>query len=308
MNINSAGLLLLNKDTGSTSFENVQKIRKIFQLKKAGHSGTLDKFANGLLLIALSSQTKLLKHLVGLDKTYTATIRFGEQRTTDDPYGEIIASSNLEFDIKKIERNLKKYSGVIEQTPPQYSAVHVDGKRAYQLARNSNENIDIKARTITISNIQIIKWDNPELTLKIDCSSGTYIRSIARDIGLETGYHAYLKELTRNRIGSFSLDDSYTIEELKNISNYEDVLLQPNEYLPYKSFELNEIYLKNFINGQPIQSEWFKNIDNLDLFKNENFITIKTNNKFTGIIKYSDNKWKYDIVTPLPIQSKAVAT
>ena len=200
---NNNNLLLINKERGVTSFQEINRIRKELNVSKTGHAGTLDKDAEGLLLVCTGKATKLLKFLVGLDKTYIAQLHLGIQTTTDDAEGEIFAKNEeAAFSIDVIKQHLAKYHGKILQRPPNYSAVHINGKRAYQIAK-SGEIPNIKEREVTIYDIKILDFTSPILTLEITCSSGTYIRSLARDIGIDTGYLAHICSLKRTKVGNF---------------------------------------------------------------------------------------------------------
>jgi tRNA pseudouridine55 synthase len=210
------GFLNLNKPTGFTSHDCVAKVRGILRLKRVGHGGTLDPAATGVLPIALGRATRLLQFL-SHDKAYRATIRFGLQTTTDDLEGEPLQSSPVpELTLEMIQEFLPQFQGQIEQIPPRYSAIQVQGKRLYDLAREGKA-IDIPIRSVEVYDIQILDWrsgDFPELEVAIACGTGTYIRSIARDLGdrLKTG--GTLAALTRTLSSGFALTDSITLDQL----------------------------------------------------------------------------------------------
>ncbi|MER3434166.1 MAG: tRNA pseudouridine(55) synthase TruB [Leptolyngbya sp. ERB_1_1] len=210
------GFLNLNKPFGFTSHDCVAKVRRIYQLKKVGHAGTLDPAAMGVLPIALGRATRLLQYL-RQDKAYQATIRFGITTTTDDLEGEILTQQVIpNLRLEQIQEKLPQFQGVIQQIPPNYSAIQVQGKRLYDLAR-SGQTIEVPSRTVEISDLAILDWrsgDFPELDIAIACGSGTYIRSIARDLGAELGTGATLAKLLRTESSGFELDQSSTIEEL----------------------------------------------------------------------------------------------
>lgn len=210
------GFLNLNKPFGLTSHDCVAKVRRIYQLKKVGHAGTLDPAATGVLPIALGRATRLLQYLRS-DKAYQATIRFGMTTATDDLEGEILTQQAVpHLNLEQIEEKLPLFQGVIQQIPPNYSAVQVQGKRLYELAR-SGQAIDAPIRTVEIYDLGILEFrsgDFPELDLAIACGSGTYIRSIARDLGAELGTGATLAKLVRTESSGFELRGSSTIEQL----------------------------------------------------------------------------------------------
>ncbi len=221
------GFLNLNKPFGITSHDCVAKIRKLLKLKRVGHGGTLDPAATGVLPIAIGKATRLLQFLPG-EKAYRAIIRFGVATTTDDLEGEIITSqpvNNLTLDAVKL--HLDKFIGNIQQVPPSYSAIQIQGKRLYELAR-AGEVVDIPTRSVEISKIDILNWhpgDFPELELDISCGSGTYIRSIARDLGTVLNVGGTLAGLIRTASSGFNLQDSLTLENLA--SNLELGNFQP---------------------------------------------------------------------------------
>lgn len=220
-------IILIDKPLNWTSFDVVNKmryiIRKKFDLKKikVGHGGTLDPLASGLMIVAVGKATKSLDMLQNEDKEYIADICFGATRPSYDMETEIDQHFPAEhISIEKIEAVLKnKFSGKISQIPPLFSAKHINGKRAYEYARNG-EDVTLEAREITINDIELIKADLPELRLRINCSKGTYIRSIAYDLGKELGSGAYLSGLRRTKSGSFSIENAISIEEFeKNTLN-----------------------------------------------------------------------------------------
>jgi len=210
------GFLNLNKPFDWTSHDCVAKTRKLLRLKRVGHAGTLDPAATGVLPIALGKATRLLQYLPG-NKAYKATIRLGVQTTTDDLQGEIIASVACSVNLADVETALKQFEGKIQQIPPSYSAIQVEGKRLYDLARKG-EAVDVPARTVEIFQIEILDWrsgDFPELDVAIACGSGTYIRAIARDLGkvLQTG--GTLAALIRTESSGFHYSDSLTFSDLE---------------------------------------------------------------------------------------------
>jgi tRNA pseudouridine55 synthase len=210
------GFLNLNKPFDWTSHDCVAKTRKLLRIKRVGHAGTLDPAATGVLPIALGKATRLLQYLPG-NKAYKATIRLGVQTTTDDLQGEIIAYKICAVNLADVETALKQFEGKIQQIPPSYSAIQVEGKRLYDLARKG-EVVDVPARTVEIFQIEILDWrsgDFPELDVAIACGSGTYIRAIARDLGnvLQTG--GTLAALTRTQSSGFDYWDSITFSDLE---------------------------------------------------------------------------------------------
>lgn len=211
------GFLNLNKPFGWTSHDCVAKTLKLLRLKRVGHAGTLDPAATGVLPIALGKATRLLQYLPG-EKAYQATIRLGVRTTTDDLQGEIIAEKSVtNVTLETVKTVLQKFQGKIEQIPPSYSAIQVDGKRLYELARKG-ETVEAPVRTVEVFKIEILDWregEFPEVDVAIACGTGTYIRAIARDLGtlLETG--GTLAALQRTASSGFQLADSLTFTDLE---------------------------------------------------------------------------------------------
>jgi tRNA pseudouridine55 synthase len=211
------GFLNLNKPAGFTSHDCVARVRRLLRLKRVGHGGTLDPAVTGVLPIAVGKATRLLQFL-RQDKAYRGTIRLGIRTTTDDLEGEIIEENpvtNLSLDAVKAA--LEQFQGIIQQVPPSYSAIQVQGKRLYDLAR-AGETIDVPARTVEVYKIEILDWrlgDFPEVDVAIACGSGTYIRAIARDLGTILNTGGVLASLTRTASCGFAIADSLTFEELE---------------------------------------------------------------------------------------------
>ncbi len=210
-------LLLVDKPSGWTSFDVVAKIRGMLRVKKVGHTGTLDPLATGLLILCLGKATKLADTIQAGEKEYTGTIRFGATTTTDDAEGE----ENEQFSIahltdRMIHESATGFVGESLQIPPMFSARKKDGQRLYKLARRG-ETVEVPPRLITIMEFSITEVNLPDAKFKVVCSKGTYIRSLARDMGekMETG--GYLTELRRTRSGSFSVADAVTMQELQQL-------------------------------------------------------------------------------------------
>ncbi|QIR38581.1 tRNA pseudouridine(55) synthase TruB [Tolypothrix sp. PCC 7910] len=211
------GFLNLNKPFDWTSHDCVARVRKLLRLKRVGHAGTLDPAATGVLPIAFGRATRLLQYLPG-NKAYNATIRFGVQTTTDDLQGEVITSAPCpQLSLAEVKTALPQFLGKIEQIPPSYSAIQVDGQRLYDLARRG-EKVEVPIRTVEVLQMEILAWregDFPELDIAIACGAGTYIRAIARDLGavLQTG--GTLAALTRTVSSGFDLAESLTLNDLE---------------------------------------------------------------------------------------------
>lgn len=203
------------KQKGPTSFDIVARVRKITGEKTVGHAGTLDPLASGVLVIGVGrAATRKLGEIVGQEKEYLVTIKLGETSTTDDAEGE---RSAVQVDApptaEQAARVVKSFVGEIEQTPPQFSAVKVGGKRAYRLARRG-EKIELQPRKVLIKNIKVISYEFPVLRLCVVTGKGVYIRSLARDIGEKLKTGGYVLELERTRVGEFTCEEALTLEEL----------------------------------------------------------------------------------------------
>jgi len=215
-----SGFLLIKKPKTWTSFDVVAKIRGKFKAKKVGHTGTLDPMATGVLVLCLGKATKLAQELTGLDKEYIGEITLGGRSNTDDVEGEVVENPDAKpVSLDQIKTVLEEFKGEILQMPPQFSAKKVNGQRAYAVARKGGV-VELKAVTIKINDIEILDYQWPKLTLRIDCGKGTYIRSIARDVGEKLGVGGYLSALERTRVGKFLIQEAKTIEEVKE----EDIL------------------------------------------------------------------------------------
>lgn len=213
------GILLIDKEKGKTSFDAVRMIRKILKCKKTGHSGTLDPFATGLLIILLGQGTKLSSYIMGGKKKYRAEIRLGIETDTCDPTGTIVKEAPVpDMGFESITEIIPLFKGVIEQTPPAFSALKVNGERAYKLARKGIE-VELKKREVTVYSIDIVDIRLPLVTLDVSCSAGTYIRSLAADMGRKLGTVAHLRNLRRLSSGLFNVDDALALEKLDSFAS-----------------------------------------------------------------------------------------
>lgn len=228
-----SGFLLINKPAGITSHDVIDDLRRKTGIKRIGHAGTLDPFATGLLLVAVGrSATKHLQQLVGHDKTYEATFVLGATTSTLDPESEIIQGEPFTKPEALIKEAASKLIGAIDQIPPMHSAIKVGGKKLYQLARKGVE-IERKPRRVTVHTFDITHFDpqkngTMEVDVLISCSSGTYIRSLARDLGANLGSTGYVKRLKRTHVGSFSLNESTDLTDLTS-NNWLTFLKTPEE-------------------------------------------------------------------------------
>lgn len=211
------GILLIDKPANMTSFGVVARVRRVLsqhygRKMKVGHTGTLDPFATGLMIIVVGKECKNAQQYSKLNKTYEATITLGQKSSTGDPEGEFTHVSNRQPSREEVEAILETFVGQIQQTPPIYSAIKVNGQRAYDLARKG-EHIEIPIRTVTIYNLELCDYSYPNLTIRAHVSSGTYIRTLAQDVGEKLHTGAYCSELRRTAISTHVITDAASLEE-----------------------------------------------------------------------------------------------
>jgi tRNA pseudouridine55 synthase len=211
------GVFLLNKPLGLSSNQALKKIQWLFNAKKAGHTGTLDPMASGLLPICIGEATKFSNRLLEANKTYIATVQLGLTTTTGDQEGEVVSQKEVVLKPNQLQETLQKFTGDITQIPPMFSALKFEGKPLYEYARQGIE-IERKPRPVTIYDIKLNKIEESIVILEVICSKGTYIRTLAEDIGHALGCGAHLKGLERTQTGNFQLPDALTIEALEAMS------------------------------------------------------------------------------------------
>ena len=261
-------ILILNKPKNISSFSYIQKIRKEENIKKIGHAGTLDPLAEGMMIVMANGATKFSDYLMKKDKTYLVEMELGYETETLDLEGKKINEykGEIEINIELLNEVLNKYKGKIKQIPPMYSAIKKDGIKLYQLAR-SGEKIELEARDIEIYNIYDVEFNNKKIRFRCDVSSGTYIRSLVRDIGRELGYFATMTELFREKVGKFCKKDfnkKITIEEI----------------LDYPKLDINEKLYLELKNGMTkILEIKDKKYDSFS------FIKVYCNDKFVGLVE-----------------------
>lgn len=278
------GFLNVYKPKGKTSHDVVAILRRITKIKQIGHTGTLDPFAEGVLPICIGKSTRLIEYLKD-DKAYVATVQLGKSTTTYDIEGEIVNSSDKKVTIDDILPALENFRGEIEQLPPIYSAIKVNGKKLYEYARKGEE-VEIKPRKVFINELSVVNFDYElqQLELRIDCSKGTYIRSIANNLGEILGVYGHLIKLVRVKAGNFLINSALKLEEISTKDNIAKNLIYPLEYLDYPQYKLNDLELEKVSHGMSI------NIDSIDgkiiLVKKTKLIAIaQIENKKAKILK-----------------------
>ncbi len=281
------GWIFIDKPKNITSFKVIKRLKKVLNIKKIGHTGTLDPFATGILAIALGEATKSI-HYLNQNKVYKFNIVFGELKDTDDITGKTIKKSNILPTLNGIDQCIKKFIGKQRQIPPQFSAVKVNGKRAYKLARN-NQKFELKAKDVFIKSIECSGAKNKnEYSFIMECSTGTYVRSIARDLGIMLGTYAYVSELRRVKIGKIEEKDIILLdkfEELVHIGDHFEVMHSIRDVLDdIPAVLIDQELSRKFRNG--LSFEYINK-------KSENdYLLIETNTKFVGIGKAIEGKIK----------------
>lgn len=211
-----SGWVNFDKPYGMTSTQAVGKIRRLMNAQKVGHAGTLDPLATGVLPIALGEATKTIPYAQDAEKTYHFTITWGEQRRTDDIEGEVIAQSDHRPTRAQIEDALPTYIGEIEQIPPQFSAIKIDGQRAYDIARDGGE-VELKSRIVFIDSLKLLSADHDTATFEMTCGKGTYVRSLARDMGIALETYGHVSMLRRMHVGVFTAEDAISLDKIETL-------------------------------------------------------------------------------------------
>lgn len=263
------GIINILKPTGMTSHDVVSRVRKKLKIKKVGHTGTLDPNCAGVLPILIGKATRLSDFLMEKDKIYRCQMTFGKRTDTLDSYGKVLEiTDNRVFSESLLEKTLKSFIGDIEQIPPKYSAIKINGKKLYEYARNDGKVPEIKKRKVSIYDLKIISYDHPNLIIDVHCSKGTYIRTLVSDIAEKLGTVAYMSLLIRTKSGNYDIGNAVTIDEIndKIIQKVEDI------DLGFKEIILTDDEIKSYINGEQIV------LSNKDYcnYKNDPYVYIKS--------------------------------
>jgi len=286
------GLLLLDKMPGVTSFDSLAVVKKAFATGKVGHTGTLDKFASGLLLVLVGRGVKLIPLFKNCTKEYTATIFFGEETDTLDPEGNVIARGEIPS-LKAVEAVLENFRGDILQAPPVYSAKHINGRRSYELAREGKEP-EMKKQPVTVYELSLLSWTPPEACIRVRVSSGTYIRSLARDIALAAGSRARLSALQRNMVGFFRLEDAVNKDNLA-IEALRPINACLFEQLRLPCFLVDPKAEERFSHGRPLEDLFNKEELSIDADASAEAVGVfaKDRGDFLGFLERENGKWRY---------------
>lgn len=277
------GFLNIYKPKGKTSHDVVAILRRITKVKQIGHTGTLDPFAEGVLPICIGKATRLIEYLKD-DKAYIGTVQLGKSTTTYDLEGEVVEISDKTPSLEEIETELNNFRGDIEQLPPIFSAIKVKGKKLYEYARKGEE-VEIQPRSVNISELELLNYDkeNRTLELYIKCSKGTYIRSIAHDLGKNLNCFGHLIKLVRVKAGDFLVENAIKLDELSSIEEVEKHLIYPLEKLDYQTYELNEKELELVSHGRQIGGQ--------NLLE-EGIVILTHNSKLIAVAEANENKIK----------------
>jgi tRNA pseudouridine55 synthase len=280
-----SGLILLHKQPGVTSFDALRDIKRALNTGKAGHTGTLDKFAEGLLLVLTGRALKLSQWFTHCDKQYEGVIRFGAETDTLDPEGTVIAEAPAP-NRDAVESILAQFRGDIEQAPPAYSAIHIDGERASALARRGDAPV-MRKRPITIYQLELLSWEPPLARIFVHCSSGTYIRSLARDIALAVNSRAHLTALVRTQVAGFRLEDVGS-GEVSPIPINRFVF----ERLNVPCLDISPADAAKIRNGKPLKHVLHNVLHNVI----QNVIALFADDELIAVIERHNNEWKYGYV------------
>lgn len=275
------GFLNINKPKGMTSHDVVGKLRKILGLKQIGHTGTLDPFATGVLPICIGKATKLIEYLPD-DKEYIATVQFGKSTDTYDLDGETVKVFEKKVKSDEIICSLKNFEGDISQLPPIYSAIKKNGKKLYEYAR-AGETVEIEPRQVKISQINLLDFDEATqiAKIKVACSAGTYIRSIANDLGNMMECGGYLIALERTKAGKFTIEDSHDLSEVSDKDFAVNSLIYPTDVMDNDVCDLSESEAEQISHGMPIKNRGYKS---------SNIVFLVYSGKIHGVGLVADDK------------------
>lgn len=270
-----SGLLLIDKPLGFSSNQALSKIKWIFSAKKAGHTGTLDPLATGLLPICFGEATKFSSHLLNSEKTYEASIKLGWKSSTGDAEGKLTESKIISLSLEKLQKELKSFIGLSKQTPPMFSALKYNGQPLYKLAREGVK-IERQEREINILELILLNYSKNIIKIEVTCSKGTYIRTLAEDIANKLGMDGYLTELRRTKIGKLNINEAFSIENISTLSSDKrKSCIKPTEVLVdrYPKLILLDSEVDFIKNGQPIKLKKKLNTEIYTLFtKSKAFI------------------------------------
>ncbi len=290
------GWLVVDKPSGPTSTAVVNKVRWLFDARKAGHGGTLDPMATGLLPIAFGEATKTVAHIMDSSKSYCFTLRWGIETDTDDAEGKAMKESDFRPETAEIERVLSRFIGTIDQTPPRYSAIKVDGKRAYDLAR-ADQIVELKPRKIKINDLRILESPDADHTVfAVNSGKGAYMRALARDIARAAGTFGHVSALRRTTVGPFDEKDAISLDELESISQIaarDEKLLSVETALDdIPALAVTESEAARLKNGQAIALLRKVDLQRIAEFDDGDTVLAKTRTKPVALVRYQAGEVK----------------
>lgn len=280
------GLILINKPKGITSFSAVSKLKWLCETKRVGHTGTLDPMATGVLPILIGRPTVLANYILEADKEYIAEVKLGIKTDTLDITGKVVGEKAVDVTAAQLKNAAEKFLGKISQLPPMYSAIKKDGVRLYQLAREGKET-EREARTVNIKELEIFDFNKTDFKMRVLCSKGTYIRSLADDLGEALGTYATLTRLERTKTAGFSIENTVSLDELtrENVANY--ILNEEEAVLNYPKINITKKQAIRFSNGGELSAERLRGLGE----PAENKIyRVKFENVFVGLGKFVTEK------------------
>ena len=283
------GIINVYKEKGFTSHDVVAKLRGIVKQKKIGHTGTLDPDATGVLPVCLGNATKLCDMLTDKSKEYITTMRLGFCTDTQDISGEVLKTNEVSVNEDEVKKVVLSFVGKYDQIPPMYSALKVNGKKLYELAREGIE-IERKARQIEIFSIEILDISLPDITMKVHCSKGTYIRTLCHDIGLKLGCFGTMVTLERTKVATFLLENAYRLSEIETMVKVErlsDILVKTEDMFDYISVRVAPPFEKLLFNGNPI---YLNQIAERIRIGNKEQVKVYAKDKFCAIYECDEEK------------------
>lgn len=281
------GIIIIDKPLGRTSHDMVYEMRKVTGIKKIGHTGTLDPMATGVLPVCIGSATKMADMLTLSDKSYIAELVLGRTTDTQDADGKVLTECEVNCSEEEIRCAVNSFVGEIEQVPPMYSAIKQNGKKLYELARQGIE-VERKPRKVTINSIDILEISGERVKIDVSCSKGTYIRTLCEDIGKKLGAGAYMNTLRRTRTGQFTIEESHTLSEIKELKEnggIESIIIPADRmFAEYPSVMLNPKQVKSVTNGVAMTYREGQEGQTYRVYDNEN--------KFLCISRITDGRLK----------------
>lgn len=291
------GILLLRKESGATSFESLSVVKRALGTRRVGHTGTLDRFAQGLLVVLAGRSTKLVPYFTGCDKVYEGTILFGAETDTLDPEGRVIAEAPPPSR-NDLEECLPTFRGSILQAPPLYSAVHIEGRRAHEIAR-SGGHVEMALRPVCIHTLELLSYDGQRADIRVHCSKGTYIRSLARDIAMATNSRAHLIALNRLKVASFSLEAAAPMTD-DLAAALRPVGSEDFEGIGFACYRVDQASERDMIHGKPIQEDGLEPLGALTAAGADRAAVFSAVGSLVAVLERFGDSWRYGFVYGRP--------